>query len=66
MIAGKTKAALNKADMKRKARMKLSSLYPADWVIGTLALVVIFAALYFLRVDSAALTPNEQMLQNVD
>ena len=46
--------------------MKLSSLYPADWVIGTLALVVIFAALYFMRVDSAALTPNEQMLQNVD
>jgi hypothetical protein len=46
--------------------MKLSSLYPANWVVASLAIVVIFAAIYFLRVDSAALTPNEQMLQNVD
>jgi len=46
--------------------MKLSSLYPANWVVASLAIVVIFAGIYFLRVDSAALTPNEQMLQNVD
>jgi hypothetical protein len=46
--------------------MKLSTLYPANWVGATLAIVVIFAAIYFLRVDSTALTPNEQMLQNID
>jgi hypothetical protein len=46
--------------------MKISSLYPAHWVIATLAIVVIFVAIYVIRIDSSALTSNEQMLQNID
>jgi hypothetical protein len=46
--------------------MKASSLYPADWLVATLAIVVIFTAIYFLRPDRAPLTPNEQTIQNVD
>jgi hypothetical protein len=46
--------------------MKISSLYPANWVIAALTIVVIFVAIYFLRVDRLVLTPNEHMLQNVD
>lgn len=34
--------------------------------LAACGLLVIFGALYILRVDLPVLTPNEQMLQNVD
>ena len=34
----------------------LKKLYPASWVVATLAIVVIFAAVYVLRPDQV-LTP---------
>ncbi len=43
----------------------LKNLYPANWVVATLAIVVIFAAVYVLRPEPV-LTPYEHMLQNVD
>jgi hypothetical protein len=50
----------------KKTKFDLTSLYPPSWVTATLAIVLIFVALYALRVDRSSLTPNEQMLQNID
>jgi hypothetical protein len=50
----------------KKTKFDLTSLYPPSWVTATLAIIVIFVAMYALRVDRPALTPNEQMLQNID
>jgi hypothetical protein len=46
--------------------MKKMSLYPPHWVIATLAIVVIFTAMYVLRVDGPTFTPGTQLLQNAD
>ncbi|HVV78946.1 MAG TPA: hypothetical protein VHD59_04935 [Pseudolabrys sp.] len=46
--------------------MKKMSLYPPHWVTATLAIIVIFIAMYVLRVDGPTFTSGAQLLQNAD
>jgi hypothetical protein len=46
--------------------MKKVSLYPPHWVTATLAIIVIFTAMYVLRVDKSAFVSNTQLFQNAD
>ena len=43
----------------------VARLHPTAWVVASLAILMIFAALYVLRPDPV-LTPYEHMLQNID